>query len=178
MKAPMPPMLKHHQDPLVFLHQTNTLRQQGLDPGAAGGDGLGGVQGGSASPAGPRGQQVPGGSSGWSSGCIPRAIPSPQSSPKGAHPGAQGAAGEAPGWALPRSGKRAGAAPRGASGRHQGQGSAPAPTSTHPRLSASRAAALSPCCLTGDTPAPVPRDPDQPQPRAAPSETCRDSLLP
>lgn len=46
------------------------------------------------------------------------------------------------------------------------------------QLPASRAAALSPRCLAGDTPAPLPRDPDQPQPQAGPSETCRDSLLP
>lgn len=44
----MPQMLRHHQDPLVFLHQTNVLRQQGLDPQAPKGDMQGGVQAGSA----------------------------------------------------------------------------------------------------------------------------------
>lgn len=40
----MPQTLRHHHDPLVFLHQTNMLRQQGLDPGASEGDGQGGAQ--------------------------------------------------------------------------------------------------------------------------------------
>jgi len=39
MKAPTPHVLRHHQDPLVFLRQTNVLRQQGLNPGAREGDG-------------------------------------------------------------------------------------------------------------------------------------------
>lgn len=46
----MPQTLRHHQDPLVFLHQTNMLRQQGVDPGAPEGVGKGGVQAGSAGP--------------------------------------------------------------------------------------------------------------------------------
>lgn len=44
MKALMPQTLRHHHDPLVFLHQTNMLRQQGLDAGASEGDRQGGVQ--------------------------------------------------------------------------------------------------------------------------------------
>lgn len=85
MKAPMPQTLRHHQDPLVFLHQTNVLRQQGLDPGgrwAARGAG----RQRRAGPAGPCGQQVPGGSSGWKAGSIPRATLSLQRSPEDAHP--------------------------------------------------------------------------------------------
>ena len=62
------------------------LRQQGLDPGAPEGDRQGGVQAGSARPAGPHGQQVPGGSSDWSAGSILRATLSLQCSPEDAHP--------------------------------------------------------------------------------------------
>lgn len=50
MKAPLPQTLRHHHDPLVFLHQTNMLKQQGLDSGAPEGDGQGGVQAGSTGP--------------------------------------------------------------------------------------------------------------------------------
>lgn len=189
MKAPTPQTLRHHSGPFA-ISPPNMLRQRELHPGAREGAGQGGVQAGSTGP----GQLDPvaSGSQEAAQAGVPDVSPEPHRAcstalgcpPRGCRhlgcqpwgQGGQAAPQEAPSWARPRRGEAGWGGLLGERRRGTRAGDQPSLPPLPPAFSASWVAPLTPGSPTGDTP--VPRDPDQPQLQAGPSETCRDSLLP